>query len=54
MKATEVRDSLDEKINEFGDFDVCMVDTLQPEWRIPVADIVVELGDADRFTLVSE
>jgi hypothetical protein len=52
--ASEVRDSLDEKINEFGDFEVCMADALQPEWRIPVADIVVELGDTDRFTIVSD
>jgi hypothetical protein len=52
--ASEMRDGLDEKINEFGDFEVFTADALQPEWRNPVVDIAVELGDKDRFVVVTD
>jgi hypothetical protein len=54
LKATEVRDSLDEKINEHGDFEVFTPDPLQPGWFNPVVDIDVQLGDEDRFIIVSD
>jgi hypothetical protein len=55
MKILEIRDRLDELINEFGpDLDGCTADPLQPEWRNTIQSVDVELGDKDRVVFVAD
>lgn len=47
--ASEMRDELDDLINDKGDFPLYLADQLQPEWRIPVTLLEFE---ADRDGIV--
>lgn len=42
MKLTEIRDRIDEIINEFGDGEGYIVPDLEPTWRNPVTDVEFE------------
>jgi hypothetical protein len=39
LMATEIRDKLEEIINEFGDFPAFLPDPLERGWRNPVTDV---------------
>ncbi len=53
MKATEIRDKLDELIEEFGDSEGFLVDELEPKWRNPVTDVEFE-RDSQAVVFVSD
>jgi hypothetical protein len=42
VKATEMRDELDNLINEFGDMELYRADELQPEWRIKIGGVLYD------------
>lgn len=52
MKASELREKLDEEINEFGDGEVYLRDQLQPEYRIKIEDVEFE-SDREAYVLAS-
>ncbi len=53
MKATEIRDRLDEIIEEFGDAEGLLIDELEPRWRMPVTDVEFE-RDSQAVVFVSD
>lgn len=42
MKISEIRDRLDEIIDEFGDAEGLMIPDLEPTWRNPITDVDFE------------
>lgn len=45
MKAIEIRDRMDEILEEFGNVEMFLADVLEPEWRHKVTSVEFE---ADR------
>lgn len=53
MKITEIRDRLDEIIQEFGDAEGYLIPDLEPTWRNPVTDVEFE-SDRQAVTFSSK
>jgi hypothetical protein len=53
LMASEVRDKLDEIINEFGDCPAFTPDMLEPKWHNPLTDIQHD-RDGERIYFISD
>jgi hypothetical protein len=52
--ATELRDKLDELINEYGDGEVYVRDQLEPKWRVKARDVQRESGQESFLVVLDD